>query len=313
MSSDQGYILFQRGHRDHPLFQEPDKLGAWLWIMLSAAHTARVVITTNGERVPLEPGQLTFSIRFLANRWGWSENKLKRFLAAIARDQLVTVGTAAGATTGQTIITICNWLEIQRRTSQATTATTTARTTATNTATTTKKKQLKQLERDSALKTEPEGFQDWYSIYPKKKQPEAAKRAFTKVVGGNLIALPLLLERTRAFAAATNWVALSEHDRKFIPYPASWLNAGGYNDEPDAAANPAATLSPVNPADFTDAEWEEKLKVLLRFGQWSPTWGAQPGEQGCLVPSHLIVAPALEGSLRAEAAAPLRRETPADC
>ncbi len=48
----------------------------------------------------------------------------------------------------------------------------------------------------------PAGFDDWYSIYPKKKQPQAAMRAFAKVIGSGLIALPALMEKTKAFAAS---------------------------------------------------------------------------------------------------------------
>jgi len=297
MSSDQGYIIFQRGHRDHPLFQEPDKLGAWLWIMLSAAHTAYDAVF-NGVPVHLEPGQLTFSIRFLAKRWRWSDKKVTRFLDALSRDQLVTIGTTAGATTGQTIITICNWQEIQRRVSSATTAATTATTTPTTTATTTKKKQLKQLKKNMVSD---EGFGLFWKAYPLKVAKQAAEKAYGKVIDATLISEPDLLAKTKAFAAAK-----SADDRKYIPHAATWLNGCRWADELDATANPAATLPAVNPADFTDAEWLEKLKLLRKLGEWSRSWGPQPGEQGCIVPSRLIVAPVSEGSLRAAVAAPLR-------
>ena len=300
MSGDQGYILFQRGHRDHSLFQEPDKLGAWLWINLAAAHTAYEAVF-NGVRVHLEPGQLTFSIRFLAKKWRWSDKKVTRFLDALSRDQFVTIGTTAGATTGQTIITVCNWQEIQRRASSATTAATTA----TTTATTTKKKQLKQLEKNTVST---EGFDLWWRNYPLKVAKQAAERAYTKVIAAALISEPDLLAKTIAFAAS--WARRPADDRKFILHPATWLNGSRWTDELDVAT--AATLPPVNPADFTDAEWQDNLKLLRKRGEWSSSWGPQPGEQGCLVPSRLIVAPVPEGSLRAEAAAPLRRETPAD-
>src|SRR5882762_8981216 len=116
MSTDQGYILVPRQYRDHPLFQELDKLGAWLWILLAAAHTARDVPAVNrpsGELVHLEPGQLTFSIRFLMSKWGWSDGKVQRFLTCLERDGLVilattgvvgqtTTGSTTGTTTGST-------------------------------------------------------------------------------------------------------------------------------------------------------------------------------------------------------------------
>ena len=91
----------------------------------------------------------------------------------------------------------------------------------------TKKKKLK---KERALR---EGFEDWYAIYPRKKSRADAERAFTKAVP-SLIALPALMEKTRAFAAS--WESKPEAERKFIPYPASWLNAGSYDDEPEGEA-----------------------------------------------------------------------------
>ena len=48
----------------------------------------------------------------------------------------------------------------------------------------------------------PAGFDDWYSIYPRKKQPQAAMKAFAKVIDSGAITLTALIEKTRAFAAS---------------------------------------------------------------------------------------------------------------
>src|ERR1700733_6810635 len=253
-----------------------------LWLIESAPHTARDVSIDCGstrKTVHLERGQLTYSIRYLAKAWRWSDKRVQRFLATTELDQTLTTAT----TTGQTVITLCNYEKHQRLEGEATTATTTP----TTTQTTTNKKQLKQLERDSAPKSEPEGFSAWYSIYPKKKQPEAAKRAFAKVIAGGLISLPVLMERTAAFAAATNWPALSERDRKFIPYPASWLNSGAFDDVPDGGGEPVS--APIDPRSFTDDSWRRRLIHFHDADQWLGAWGPKPGEPGCLVPSHLIL------------------------
>lgn len=298
MSTDQGFILFPRAHRNHPLFQEPDKLGAWLWMMSSAAHTAREV-SVSGQLVPLEPGQLTFSIRFLAKKWGWSEKKVMRFLAALERVRLVTTGTIAGATTGQTIINISNWQEIQRRSSSATTAATTATTTPTITAATTKKKQLKQLEKNTLSG---DGFERWYAVYPRKQQRKFAERAYVKVIREGRISEADMLIKTEAFAAL--WARRPEDQRKYIPLPATWLNAGSYADEPDGPAAKVAT-PPAGPETFDDARWRRNLNVLHMTQQWNGSWGPPPGELGCLVPFRLIGGPQ-EGPLGAAVATPLR-------
>lgn len=285
--SNRGYILVSRGLFKHPRFKPRgafSQLEAWIWLIESAAHTACKVPVMLGHRreiITLQPGQLTYSIRFLAKAWRWSPNRVQRFLDDLAMDSSVDTATD----TAQTLITLCNYEKYQRPFSAVDTATDTS----TDTSTDTKKKELKEKKDRASPKSEPEGFSDWYAIYPKKKQPQAAKRAFVKVIAGGLITLPVLMERTAAFAAATNWPSLSEHDRKFIPYPASWLNSGAYDDAPDGGGEPVSAS--IDPRSFTDDNWRRRLTYFHEAERWLDAWGPKPGEPGCLVPSHLILTP----------------------
>ena len=107
------------------------------------AHRAHRAVTNGRQRVTvhLEPGQLTHAIRFLAQKWNWTGKRVQHFLSDLAEGGLATTQT----TTGQTVITICNWAENQRPVAAATTQTTTQSTTQT----TTKEKQLKQLKKNT--------------------------------------------------------------------------------------------------------------------------------------------------------------------
>jgi hypothetical protein len=69
-------------------------------------------------------------------------------------------------------------------------------------------------------------FENWYAHYPRKQGKAAAAKAWAKLGAA---------ERQRAneavplFAAAVaKWPA---HDRQFCPHPATWLNAGQYDDD----------------------------------------------------------------------------------
>jgi hypothetical protein len=230
---------------------------------------------TRREIITLQPGQLSHSIRFLAKAWRWGPNRVRRFLNDLAMDGSVDTATD----TAQTLITLCNWGKYQRPFAEADTATDTPADTATDT----KKKERKE-KKEYAPPKESDGFQDWYAIYPKRKQPQAAKRAYNKVIGGNLISESRLLAKTKAFAAS--WSDKPKDQRQFIPYPASWLNAGGYDDEPDGA-----DLVPVvrDPRTFTDQDWQKRLTYFQESGTWMEVWGAKPGLPGCLVPAHLIL------------------------
>lgn len=201
--SNRGYVLISRGLLKHPRFKPRGpftQFEAWYWLIKSAAFAPRSVPVMMGNRreiITLKPGQLSHSIRFLAKAWRWSPNRVQRFLDVLAMDSSVATATD----TAQTIITLCNYEKYQRPFGEADTPTDTA----TDTATDTNKKELKERKNNAPSKSEPEGFQDWYAIYPKKKQPQSAKRAFAKVIAGRLIAFSVLMERTRAFAAATKW------------------------------------------------------------------------------------------------------------
>jgi hypothetical protein len=133
----------------------------------------------------------------------------------------------------------------------------------------------------------PAGFGDWYLAYPKKKKPDAALRAYARVIASGRISEEDLLVRTKLFAA--EWAKRTAADRKFIPYPATWLNDGEYADEPDDQAIKAPAPAQ-DPKTFTDARWQQMLTLHARGGEWAAHWGPPPGSPGCLVPLALMPA-----------------------
>jgi hypothetical protein len=226
-------------------------------------------------------------------------NRVRGFLDDLKTD--TTIDTKSD--TQITLITLCNYDKFQRPHAAADTQSNTR----SNTQSDTKDKEGKERKKNTLSA---EGFDQWYAVYPKKASKKAAEKAFAKVIKAALISESDLLAKTKAFAAS--WAARPIEDRKYIKHPATWLNGGCYDDEPDAPANQAATLPTVCPAEFDDAHWRRCLKLFAERGDWPEPYGPRPGMPGCLVPSRLIVAPVPEGSLRAAVAAPVRRETSAD-
>lgn len=77
--------------------------------------------------------------------------------------------------------------------------------------------------------------EDIYKAYPRHVGRQSAIKAINKAAlalrkaDPGLFALGHLLDATKAYKAATDsWPAA---DKKFIPHPASWFNAGCYEDD----------------------------------------------------------------------------------
>jgi phage replication O-like protein O len=75
-------------------------------------------------------------------------------------------------------------------------------------------------------------FERFYEAYPRKKSRMDAVRAFTKLNPDEDL-LERILASLEHVKASGEW-----SDPKYIPYPASWLNGGGWLDEVQAAYSP---------------------------------------------------------------------------
>jgi hypothetical protein len=283
-----GYILIARGILDHPRFKPTGpytRAEAWLWLIEAAAFKDRSVPVLAGRQrkmISIARGELSHSVRYLAKAWQWSTNRVLRFLGELQTDNTIETRTE----TGQTIISLCNYEAYQAPFQDVETQMEAL----SDTPPATNKKERKGTKNNTCARAAvvDEGFAEWYALYPRKKQLGAALRAYRKVIDGGKTTQSDLLTRTREFA--TEWSKRAPEDRRFIPYPASWLNAGGYLDEAEIAfeQTPAIAAPTKSPIDFTELDWRKRLEFLARSGSWAETeWGPAPGKPGCLVPAAL--------------------------
>lgn len=108
--SERGFFAIDRGVWEHPMFahEKFSEREAWFWLISSAAwEPTKVRIGRNS--FDLERGQCVFALRFLAQKWMWSEPRVRRFLDRLTRDAAVLVS----ATREATRITICNYNDYQ--------------------------------------------------------------------------------------------------------------------------------------------------------------------------------------------------------
>tara|TARA_Y100000310_G_scaffold153791_1_gene153290 strand:- start:7192 stop:8244 length:1053 start_codon:yes stop_codon:yes gene_type:complete len=107
-----GFILIDRNLLDHPLYKKKpfDHTHAWLDILMLASFKDRRVYWMD-DIVELKRGQLVTSLRYLANRWGWSTTKVRK---AISRwTKAGSIKTHAEHTTG-TLISVIEYERYQR-------------------------------------------------------------------------------------------------------------------------------------------------------------------------------------------------------
>jgi hypothetical protein len=89
--------------------------------------------------------------------------------------------------------------------------------------------------RSSRSKGEHPGFRAWYAAYPRRVKPKAAAAAYAKAVKeiqgreglGGKDPVGFLLNRAKAFASS----GAGKGEIQFVPHPATWLNAGSYDDD----------------------------------------------------------------------------------
>jgi len=80
-----------------------------------------------------------------------------------------------------------------------------------------------------AVSAHTESFDAWWSAWPRKVAKADAMKAYVK-------ALTVTDEATLLRAARLvlgRWEKMTPYERKFVPYPATWLNRGQWLDEPD--------------------------------------------------------------------------------
>ncbi len=105
-----GLVMIDRDILNHPSFADEafTERDAFIWMICEASYQDRTVRTRKGP-LNLARGQLTASTRFMADKWGWKEPRVRRFLKRLKIDAMIDVNTDAV----QTVVTVCNYDKYQ--------------------------------------------------------------------------------------------------------------------------------------------------------------------------------------------------------
>lgn len=101
-----GWVKLDRQIFDHWLWQEkPFSMGqAWVDLILLASHKDGVQYY-KGTLYERKRGEVCASLKWLADRWGWSTGKVSRFLNVLQKDKMITQNRHANGT----VLTIENY------------------------------------------------------------------------------------------------------------------------------------------------------------------------------------------------------------
>jgi len=91
----------------------------------------------------------------------------------------------------------------------------------------------------------PDPFDLFWKLYPNRKGKEDARRAFAKALKKTTVEAILA-----AVAEQIGWEDWTKDNGQFIPHPATWLNRGGWQDEPKPGPDP--DISPVTGMRYAD-------------------------------------------------------------
>ncbi|SJZ92076.1 Phage replication protein, DnaD domain [Clostridium tetani] len=85
---EKGWISLYRDIQEHWIWEDAEKLKAWLDLLLLANHQSRKILLGN-ELINVERGSFITSQKKLMERWGWGSEKTRTFLKLLDSDGMI--------------------------------------------------------------------------------------------------------------------------------------------------------------------------------------------------------------------------------
>lgn len=109
--TESGYIKLHRSILSNPLANEDrprTKLEAWIDLLMAAWYSEEPgKVMVGNKSLIFHRGEVYASLRYLAESWQWSKNKVDGFLTYLQNEDMIQKRTDKG--TGRTVITICKY------------------------------------------------------------------------------------------------------------------------------------------------------------------------------------------------------------
>lgn len=93
-----GWIKLHRQIVNNWIWEDADKLKAWLDILLMVNHDDKKIYC-NGKLITIKRGEKLTSIKKLSERWSWTRRRVMRFLDLLEEDEMCTTNRTPYGTT----------------------------------------------------------------------------------------------------------------------------------------------------------------------------------------------------------------------
>jgi hypothetical protein len=109
MTANIGFVALHRKIRAnwiYPCDRTFTKYEAWLDLIMYV-NFEEGVLKVSEKPIKLQAGEMVYSLRYLAKRWGWSKNKVNNFLNILSEEKMIKQGRMKGH--NLSLLTICNY------------------------------------------------------------------------------------------------------------------------------------------------------------------------------------------------------------
>jgi len=209
-----GWVSIHRQIQNHKCWKDkPFTRGqAWIDLILSANHKDNTM-WKRGISILIKRGQVGVSIKGLADRWGWSQSRVKRFLEVLKNEDQIEY--QINNITTLILLTNYDQYQSERRTERR----------PNEDQTKTNNNDNNDNKKKPSLKMQL--FDKFWKEYPKKKSKGQAETTWKKIKPDEM----LFNKIVSALSVARNSREWNRAGGQYIPYPSTWLNAKGWEDE----------------------------------------------------------------------------------
>jgi hypothetical protein len=104
-----------------------------------------------------------------------------------------------------------------------------------------------------------DAFEQWWAAYPRRVAKKHAFKCFERLRKSDELPFEVLMSATAYFARTC-----VGREMKYIPHPATWLNAGRYDDDPEALLGNSRVVAV--------ASVDPPMVIIRRFSPQADAW-----------------------------------------